>query len=228
MPVSPSGSEPDKKRTGIEVSIEEIEELADAYEIRAKYKIEVIFSRHRSSLAHKPSPCMVQIWESGKRLHGGGDQKMYWCGHDDCGWPISSDNFAHFHVVCPKCQKESFLDLDSKAQHMKNLRSRGINPQDLGRIPQVVGEKLVNLTPPDLARLLEKTWRQLDGLADIYLKYSPYEIRYDALHETTKDMDNLDKVRVQRKPLSYPLKNIMKDLSAGADLQGRLLMMITC
>lgn len=226
MPIKRTGSEAGKeKKTGVEVSIEEVEALADAHEVRAKYKIELIFSRHRST--YKESPCMVLIWEGGKRFHGGGDQKMYWCGYDDCGLPMSSDNFAYMHVVCPHCQKELFLDAPSRATHAANLVSRGINPDEIKRIPEVVGEKLVNLTPEGLAKLLEKTWRQLDGMADIYLKYSPYEIRYDALHETTKDMDNLEKVRVQRTPLSYPLKNIIKDLSAGADLVGRLKMMIT-
>jgi hypothetical protein len=94
-------------------------------------------------------------------------------------------------------------------------------------MPFVVGERLANLTPPNLAILIEKTWRELDGDADIYLKYSPYEIRYDGKNETTRDIDNLDRVRIQRQPLIYTVKNIHKDLGAGAVLRKRILAMIT-
>jgi hypothetical protein len=194
---------------------------------KAKYKIEVIFSRHRSSLAHKPSPCMIIMWESGKRFHGGGDQKMYWCGYPNCDKPISSDHFAYMHVVCPHCQREQWLDPDSKESHIKAAQRDGNDTAGLRRMPFVVGERLANLTPPKLADLLVITWRKLDSDADVYLKYSPYEIRYDIKQETTKDIDNLDKVRVQRQPVIYTLKSILKDIGAGADLHKRFLGLIT-
>jgi hypothetical protein len=194
---------------------------------KARYKIEVIFSKHRSSLAHKLSPSMLIIWESGKRFHGGGDQKMYWCGYPDCDMPMSSDFFAYMHVVCPHCQRELFLDPDSREVHKKALIKQGKDPRELDRLAEVRGERLQNLTPSKLAELLVITWRKLDGDADVYLKYSPFEIRYDILHETSKDIDNLDKVRVQRQPLIYTLKSILKDISAGADLHKRFLSMIT-
>jgi hypothetical protein len=196
-------------------------------EAKATYKIEVMFSKHRSSLAHKPSPAMVLLWESGKRYHGGGDERMYWCGYNDCDMPISADNFAAYHCVCPSCQRELFLDEVSKGQHTAQLIADGRPTRDIDRIKIIGGEKLVNLTPPKLAKLLEVTWRKLNGDADIYLKYSPHEIRYDPKFETTETIDNLDKVRVQRQPLIYTLKAIMKDLHAGADLRKRFLTMIT-
>lgn len=197
-------------------------------DLKAKYKIEVMFSKHRSSLAHKPSPLMLTIWESGKKYHGGGDQKMYWCGYDDCDMPLSSDHFAAYHCVCPSCNRELFLDDQSKAQHRAYLKREGKNPSDMDRIPVIAGEKLANLIPSKLAELLEKTWRRLEGDADIYLKYSPFEIRYDPVHEPdSKVIDLLDKARIQRQPVIYPLKNIMKDIHAGADLRKRFLAMIT-
>lgn len=209
------------------LTTKEMEAAKEAEKDKSKYKIEIIFSRHRSSLAHKPSPLMLLIWESGKRLHGGGDQKMYWCGYEDCGKPISSDYFAYMHVVCPHCQREMFLDPESKGVHIQSLKKERRASDGIERMPIVVGEKLANLTPPNLADLLVKTWYELEGEADIYLKYSPYEIRYDAVHETTKDMDNLEKVRIKRQPLIYTLKAIRKDLANGADLRARFLAMIT-
>jgi hypothetical protein len=206
---------------------EGLDALGSPQKIKAKYKIEVMFSRHRSSLSHIASPVMVLIWESGKKLHGGGDQKMYWCGFDNCGRPFSSDNFAYAHVVCPHCKREQFLDKATKDKHILYAKNEGIDCASLIRMPIVVGEKLAKLTPPKLADLLVKTFYSLGGDADIYLKYSPYAIRYDAVHETTADMNRLDKVRIQRKPLMYPLKNIIKDTSAGADLKKRFVGMIT-
>jgi len=194
---------------------------------KAKYKIEVIFSRHRSSRAHTPSPFMLLMWESGKRLHGGGDQKMYWCGYRDCGKLLTSDDFAYMHVVCRHCQREMFLDPSAKGAHVKSVKHEGRNSEGIEQMPFVVGEKMANLTPPNLAELLVRTWYLLDGNADLYLKYSPYEIRYDAKNETVQAMDNLEKVRVQRKPLIYTLKAIRKDIGAGADLKARFLAMIT-
>lgn len=208
------------------VTEKDLEDAKKAEVDRARYKIEVLFHRNRSSLAHKPSPVMVLIWESGKRLHGGGDEKMYWCGYPDCGKPISSDDFAYMHVVCPHCKKEQFLDPDGQRQHIKNAKAEGKDTAGLKRMPLVVGEKLANLTPPKLAELLAKTWYQLEGQADVYFKYSPHEIRYDKLHETTADMDRLERVRIQRKPGIYTLARIRADIANGSDLTGRLLAMI--
>lgn len=197
----------------------------DAADI-AKYKIEVLFHRNRSSLPNKPSPVMILIWESGRRLHGGGDEKMYWCGYEDCGRPISTDDFAYMHVVCRHCKREMFLDPDARKLHIRNLKAENRSSSGIEVLPLVVGEKLANLTPPNLAELLVKTWYQLEGLADVYFKYSPHEIRYDKVHETTKDMDNLERARIQRTPGVYTLKRIREDLAGGSDLKSRLLAMI--
>lgn len=192
----------------------------------ARYKIEVMFHRTRSSLAHKPSPVMLLIWESGKRLHGGGDEKMYWCGYPNCGMPIPSDDFGYMHVVCRHCHRELFLDPDTRTLHIQHLKKEGRTSAGISQIPIVVGEKLANLTPPNLAELLAKTWNQLGGEADVYFKYSPYEIRYDKTHETTSDMNRLEKARIQRTPGIYTLKSIRRDLANGSDLKSRFLAMI--
>jgi hypothetical protein len=209
------------------LTAEDVKAIQEEQKDKAKYKIEVMFSRHRSSLSHKPSHLMLLIWESGKRLHGGGDQKMYWCGYGDCAKPITSDDFGYMHVVCRHCQREMFLDPDARAAHVASLRRERRNSDGLDRLPCVVGEKMANLTPPNLAELLVKTWYALEGQADVYIKFSPYEIRYDKLHETTSDMDRLEKTRVQRQPVIYTLRAIRKDLASGADLKSRFVAMVT-
>jgi len=211
----------------LETFLEEAGAAQKREEGKAKYKIELHFSRHRSPNRGVPSPAMVLIWESGKKYHGGGDQKMYWCSHEDCGKPFSSDNFAYMHVVCPKCHKEMFLDPKAKEAHAQDLMERGLDPAGVKNIPFVVGEKLVNLTPPDLATLLEKTWRQLDGDADIYIKFSPYDIRYHKGSNEIAVAEQLRKTRTARRPLIYPLTNIIKDLHAGASLHARFVALLT-
>lgn len=211
----------------LETFLEEADDAQKKEHGRAKYKIELHFSRRRSCSRGVPSPAMVLIWESGKEFHGGGDQKMYWCAHDGCGKPFSSDNFGYAHAVCPKCHKEMFLDPKTKEEHKQDMMARGLDPSGLGKIPFVVGEKLVNLTPPDLATLLEKSWRQLDGDADIYIKFSPHDIRYHKGEDELLIAEQLRTVRTNRCPLIYPLTNIIKDLHAGASLHARFVALLT-
>lgn len=206
---------------------EDLQKAEEEQKDKAKYKIEVMFHpTKRSSLAHKPFPVAVLIWESGRRLHGGGDEKMYWCGYGDCGKPIPSDDFGYMHVVCRHCQREAFLDPTSKKTHIKSLIAERRASDGIEKIPIISGEKFANLTPPNLAELLVKTWHQLSGEADVYFKYTSKKIRYDKAHESTRDMDNLELARVQRKPGIYTLKAIRKDIASGADLKSRFLAMI--
>ncbi len=228
MPVRRTSALSKKEKPKPKITVAEMEAVKKELGLRAQYKIEILFSRHRSPNLMKPSPLMLLIWESGKRFHGGGDQKMYWCGYSNCDMPVSSELFAYMHVVCPHCNRELFLDPKSKQAHVKSMQDRGLNPDDMRGIPYVVGERLANLTPPKLAELLEKTWRKLNGDADIYLKFSPYEIRYDPKYDdNSRTIDNLERVRLQRQPVIYTLKNILVDLAAGAELRTRLLAMIT-
>lgn len=193
---------------------------------KAKYKIEVTFDYRRSSLPHKPSPVAILIWESGRRLHGGGDEKMYWCGYSDCRKPIPTDDFGFMHLVCRHCQREQFPDPVTKRQHIDHLIKEGRPLNNIDKLPCVSGEIFANLTPSNLAELVAKTWYQLGGEADVYFKYARCKIRYDSVHETTKDMDNLERARIQRKPGSYTLSAIRKDIANGADLRRKFLAMI--
>jgi|GEM_PF-1686045 len=203
-------------------------DIIQSQEIRAKYKIEIMFGKDRSISALKPSTGIITIWESGRRFHGGGDQKMYWCGYDDCKKPIMESNFAHFHTVCPSCSREQFLDPGSKKKHIDYLQKENRPTKEMSMMPCIVGERLFKLPPQKIADLLEKLWWELGGSADIYLKYHPTDIRYDMKHESTKTIDLLNKAREERRtPTIYPLKNIIKDTSAGASLNKRFFALVT-
>lgn len=205
-------------------------------EVRAKYKIEVHFGKDRSISTLKASVGAILIWESGRRFHGGGDEKMYWCGYAKeagftgdtiCGKPIKSSLFGYHHVVCPHCQRECFLGPDSKRSHIKAARKTGKDVEGLERLPIVMGEMMFRLPPQKLAVELERQWRNLECNADIYLKYHPTDIRVRAAEEVASTPDQYDKARRMRGLLIYPLKNILKDTVAGASVQKRFLAMVT-
>ena len=203
----------------------QLEDQKREIEERARYKIEVHLGKDRTT--HGLCPGAVLIWESGRRLHGGGDEKMYWCGYPECKKPMSTDNFGYMHVVGPTCQREQFLDHYAKAAHVKELRAQGKGSTDLEKLPTVVGELFFKLPHPKIADLLASAFNDLQRNADIYLKFHPLDIRYTGRLETTADINRLELGRQRRDPLIYPLSRIVKDLVAGADLRDRILAMIT-
>lgn len=212
----------------IQEQLREAEEKAKIEEAaKAKYKIEVHFGPDRSRDPLKPSAGAILMWESGKKFHGGGDEQMFWCGYEDCGWPFSSENLALMHAICPKCHRELFTDHLTRQQHIDHLKEEGRSSRGIENIPCMSSEKLWRLPPTKLAELLVKTFRQLGSNADIYLKYHPEDIRIDKKDPGSREsMDKLRLARLRKKPMIYPLKNILKDTAAGADLHKRFLAML--
>jgi hypothetical protein len=228
LPTSPVALVPASQRIAVGrpralLTPQDLKSLEAGQSDKADYKIELLFDSRRSARREKLVPFLVTMWESGKRLHGGGDDKMYWCGYADCAKPIKSSSFAYAHTACPSCNREVFLDEASKAAHIRSLAREGRASAGIERIPVICGERLCNLPPAKIADLLEKLWFQLEGKADVYFKYSARKIRYDSLNETSRDIDNLEAVRVEREPGIYTLAAIRKDIAAGASLKGRFL-----
>jgi hypothetical protein len=217
---------------------ERLKKEMEANKNKAKYKIEILFGSNRSVLLHKPSKGVITIWESGKRFHGGGDEKMYWCGwnadwkhtpHDKvCGKPIETRHFGFHHVVCPHCQRECFLEPDGLRRHREVLIKSGMDPKGLDRLPIVSGERYFLLTPKNLALTLVRYWRDLGGNADIFVKYHPTDIRCREVAEVKK-ADHYTKARTQRPDglLIYPLARIIRDVTNGASLESRFVSMLT-
>jgi hypothetical protein len=168
---------------------------------KAKYKIEIMFGKARSSSG--PTPGMVSFWESGAKLHGGGDAKIYMCpgkklGINDCEVFIPDSSVGYGHLVCPACS-------------------------GVWKCTQVDGELVASLTMKNWAKLILKYFRKLQLNCDIYLKFARDDIRTMARLEQEKQHggEKLDKVRSRRALSVYLLKNIIKDTSNGADLLGR-------
>lgn len=162
----------------------------------AGYKIEIQFGPDRTPVG--PNVCAIQIWESGTKLNGGGDDKMYWCqdvrpdSKLGCLSPIPTGAIMGGMAYCPNCKA-------------------AINSRYL------TGERFVKLTTKNLAKLVESLFISLKMNADIYCKYHPTDIRYIAMQKRY----GLEKARRLRGLFIYPLKNIIKDTANGASLTSR-------
>lgn len=186
-----------------------LDKLLSDEQKKAKYKLEVFFTEERS--LHKPFGGTVTWWESGTKLHGGGDSKMYVCDSNDaypglvgkgCGFLMPDSSSGISFLICPKCGA-------------------------LWKSEEVVGEVYYRLPIQKWAVVLLLWFRRLNHDADIRIKYSRDDIRTAAMLETERDRGGelLYRVRSkERRSVSvYPLMNIIKDTSAGADLHQRIL-----
>jgi len=175
----------------------------------ARYRIELQFDDDKSTW--KPSHVLMSFWESGGKLHGGGNTKLYICRAkaqgDERGCGAFIPDFANtgMSLVCAKC---------------------GIVWQDSG---QVTGELGFYNTMQQLAEYIYHYYRKLDHNCDICLKYSPNDIRNKTVMEQERQRGGelLEKIRSKRIPSVYPLVNIIKDLQGGADIISRFKAFLT-
>lgn len=170
--------------------------------IEATYKIELHFGKDRSTW--KPFAGAMSLFLSGTKLHGGGDEKLYICPREDCQGIIYPNERLGGTVMCRECE----MMWDEK---------------------KLVGELLFRLTAKDWAWVIYKWFATLEHRADIYLKYHPTDIRYKATMEAARQMggEEMNKARMNRGLHIYPLANIIKDTSNGANLYDRIVAFIT-
>lgn len=169
---------------------------------KAKWKIEVIFF-HRRNL-HSHSAGAISIWESGTKFHGGGDTKAYFCPGaelkvSECTGIIPDSANGYGFLVCPQCKQ-------------------------VWQGEQVYGEIFGRWNNRTWSEKLLQLFRRLDHNADFYLKYPKSDLRVAAHAEQQRQLmgERLQRVRREREMYIYPLKNIIKDTSNGADLLGRI------
>ena len=169
----------------------------------AKYKIEIHFGKDRTTAG--PNVGAISVFESGNRLNGEGDELMYICLERDSGLALNMPGVADQQVKRGKNGCGGFVPGGllrtgmAACPHCKRIISS----------EQMTSTLLFNLTTDDLVDRTVKWFDQLEGDADIYVKYHPTDIRYQALI----DAHGLDKGRMLRGLTIYPLKNIIKDLS---------------
>ncbi len=171
----------------------------------AKYKLEVMFGEDRSF--HKPFSGVVTWWESGNKLHGGGDNKLYLCpgkerAKNDCEGFLPDITTGLNLILCPKCKS-------------------------LWKAEEVFGEVFYRLPMKKWADVLLSWFLRLELNADIRIKFARNDLRKAVLLEQEKRLQGelLTKARSEdvRSTSIYPLANIIKDTSAGAGLHARIL-----
>lgn len=171
-------------------------------EIRAKYKIELTFGPKRT--VNGPNRVGIQVWESGKKFHGGGDELMFFCkdnraGQDAGCWSvIPGDSIRNGIAFCSHC------NMAINADYLTNM-SIGF-----------VSSKF-------LSEELTKLFHRLGSNADIYIKYHKTDMRYQAMAKA-KGEDVAARLKGMH---IYPLKNILKDTSNGASVSGRFYAFVT-
>jgi hypothetical protein len=161
----------------------------------AKYKIELLVGKDWAP--SKPCPGALSFWESGSKFHGGGDTIMHIC--PGCEAFIPDAQHGYGYLICPKCHK-------------------------LWKGEQVSGQILARLDAKGWTQAILKFLYRLELNADIRIKYHPEDIRSAAIKEQqVQQGEALDRVRRNRAVRVYPLRNIIKDTSAGATLESRIL-----
>jgi hypothetical protein len=194
------------------------EKLAKEQAEKADYKIQVWFTSDR----RQTGPCSytLSFWESGKRLHGGGDEMMFVCrrhahapkvtpldvvgpqakvGQSGCGMLIPGDHMLPGNfLVCPHC-------------HTKH------------RSDQVADSIFYRTDITAASKILAKWWRKLDHNADIYVKYCPTDPRVQLMAQSM----GIRKAREMKGLTIYPLKRIITDTSAGASVESRFRALLT-
>ena len=177
-----------------------------AQEGLATYKIELLVGRKWAPST--PSPGALSFWESGSKFHGGGDTIMHICPGGElksngCEAFIRDAQHGYGFLVCPECNS-------------------------VWEGEQVSGQVLARLTATGWTELVLKYFRRLNMDADLRMKYHPDDIRSVTLREQESQRmgEDLERARRRRATRIYPLRNIIKDTSAGADLEGRILAFI--
>lgn len=188
---------------------EALNKLLEDKKVVASYKLEVTFGKARTTAGLTPGA--LTFWASGSRFHGGGDDKLYLCpgrrlGENECEALLKADYNAAGGIVCPICG-------------------------NIWKNEAVIGELFFNLPMRRWADVLYSHFRACDYDCDIYLKYSSDDVRAVSMaqveRQTWKGSQALSNVRSKRVRHIYPLRNIVRDTSAGADLLARFYAFLT-
>lgn len=182
---------------------DEVLTLLASGQVRAKWKIEVTFVKNRTTTGL--NAVGIQVWESGRHMHGGGDALAFFCRDSregesgGCGGVIPQDNIGRDGIAyCPHCK------MTVNAAHLSNMW-------------------VANAYMDRIAHQLAKMFRELGSNADIYIKFHKTDVRYMAMYREKGP----DTARRMKGMHIYPLKNILRDTAAGADLVKRMKAFIT-
>jgi hypothetical protein len=187
---------------------------------KAAFKIQITFHSKRST--HLPMAWTLSFWESGKRLHGGGDEMMFVCRR---------------HTDAPKLPPEALMAVAKMGREVKEKGCDMLMPGiladggiitcprcNLTHRTEDIGDSLYYYgTAQKCAEVLEKWFRQLDSNADIFVKYRSDDPRTKVMAKSY----GAYKAKVLKGMTIYPLENIIKDTAAGSSVLARFKALVT-
>lgn len=184
---------------------------------KAGHKIQLWFKSDRT--AHGLVAYSLSFWESGKRLHGGGDEMMFVC-RRHAGAP----RVAPFEVSSPKTRATS-RGCDGLIPGGLAVGDRIICPhcQTAHRTDQIGDSIFYRTTMTKAADVLAGWWRKLGCDADIYVKYAPTDPRVILMGRAV----GLEKARKLKGLTIYPLERIIKDTAVGSTVESRFKALLT-
>jgi hypothetical protein len=200
------------------IELEPLEKLEKAGKYsRAKWKIQIWIKSGRS--ISKPLAFSLSFWESGKRLHGGGDESAFVCRRnhnapkparppflalgfspfenkaspDGCGGIILGEASVNGFAVCPHC------GVRWDTEH--------------------IADSIYYNLPVEVAATTIATWfRTLGSDCDLYIKYRDDDIRVKMMAQTY----GLAEAIRHKGLMIYSLARLVQDMSAGATLESRV------
>jgi hypothetical protein len=218
-PLGVDGSEAGTEALKSLLAREPVEKLESAGKFsRAKWKLQIWIKSGRS--IHKPFTFTLSFWESGKRLHGGGDESAFICrrnpnapkpvrppflaiGHsstfkkeataDGCDGIIPGENVIGGFAICPDC------GIRWDTEH--------------------IADSLFYVLPVEVAATVIAQWfRKLDSNCDLYLKYRDEDIRVKMMAQSY----GLHEAMRHKGLMIYSLARLMRDLAGEATLESRI------
>jgi hypothetical protein len=189
---------------------QESAKTAEEMQKKARYKIQLWFQSERSD--KKPMAFTLSAWESGKRLHGGGDECLFICRRQ------RNAGAKPFDVMGKEVRSPmgcgGFITGDLVSEEGTMICPHCLLPH---KSTEVGDSVFFRLTADKAATALETWWRKLNCDADIYMKYAPYDVRVKLM----QDAFGVRKARELKGMTIYPLENILKDTANGASVHSR-------
>jgi hypothetical protein len=196
---------------------DEAEKQKEKLAKKAGHKIQLWFKSDRK--LHGDVAFSLSFWESGKRMHGGGDEMMFVCRRH-----VQAPKVQPFEVVSPKT-KAGPRGCDGLIPGGLVQAGRVICPhcQTHHHTEQIGDSIFYRTTMSKAADILAYWWRKLNCDADIYVKYTPADPRVILMGRAV----GLEKARRLKGLTVYPLERIIKDTAAGSTVESRFKALLT-
>ena len=184
---------------------------------KSQYKLQLWIKSDRS--LHKPLAFTLSFWESGKRLHGGGDESMWVCRKKpDAPRPPKPFGVAHRPSTFTKEATPNGCDSVIPGDHA--VRGFVLCPYCGVRwdTEHIADALFYRLTVSKAAEVVSEWYRKLSNDCDIYVKYRPEDVRVKMMARKY----GVRHARQHKGLVIYPNVNLVRDCLNGATVESRI------